>query len=178
MLCYVGRLTKDKGIDILFEAFNQLSKRHSNLKLLVAGPLIPENPFSSRFMQQLNNDPSVIFAGKVSDIIPLYAITDILILPSYREGLPNVLIEAAAMETPVIASNIPGCRDVIKPGFNGELFEKGNVNDLVNHTEKLINDPALRKSYGNNGRIVAASDFDNKKIWVGQLSMYEKMMAL
>lgn len=177
VLCFIGRLTKDKGIDILFEAFNRLSKKYNNLKLLIAGPLIPENPFSPRFIQQLHNDPSVIFMGKVSDIIPIYILADIVILPSFREGLPNVLIEAAAMETPVIASDIPGCRDAVQHGFNGNLFEKGNIAELITNIEVLINNSELRKTYGKNGRLFAASNFDNKKIWKGQLDIYETVLT-
>lgn len=175
VLCYVGRLTKDKGIDVLFEAFNRLAKKYTDLRLLIAGPLIPENAFSPRFMRQLHNDAAVIFMGEISDIIPVYATADILVLPSFREGLPNVLIEAAAMETPVIASDIPGCRDAVQTGFNGELFEKGNINNLTALIERMINDATLRKEYGKNGRAFAEANFDRKKIWDGQLAVYKTL---
>ncbi|MFT3747010.1 MAG: glycosyltransferase family 4 protein [Agriterribacter sp.] len=176
VICYIGRLTKDKGIDILLEAFNRLTLKYNNIKLLIAGPIIPENPISPKFMEQLNNDARVIFMGEVSDIAPVYATSDILVLPSFREGLPNVLLEAAAMEVPVIASDIPGCRDVVQDGYNGLLFEKGNVEALVDNIEKLINDPILCKVYGKNGRTFAAKNFDNSKIWKGQLNIYEAIL--
>lgn len=177
ILGFIGRLTKDKGVDILFEAFNRLIQKYPGVRLLIAGPIIPENPFSPRFMDQLTNDRGIIFLHEVADIAPVYAAADMLILPSFREGLPNVLIEAAAMETPVIASDIPGCKDAVHVGFNGVLFEKGNVDDLIKHIEQLINDPGLRKTYGKKGRIFAESNFDNKKIWKGQLAIYEKMLT-
>lgn len=176
VICFIGRLTKDKGIDILFDAFNRLAQKHPYLRLLIAGPLIPENPFSPRFMHQLSNDASVIYLGNTPDITPVYAMADILILPSFREGLPNVLLEAAAMEIPVIASDIPGCKDAVQAGFNGELFEKGNANELADYIEKLVNNVELCRTYGKNGRAFAESNFDNKKIWQGQLAIYETMM--
>ncbi|MFT3946635.1 MAG: glycosyltransferase family 4 protein [Agriterribacter sp.] len=175
VICFIGRLTKDKGIDILFETFNRLTPKYNNIKLLIAGPIIPENPFSPEFMERLNNDARIIFMGEVSDIVPVYAIADILVLPSFREGLPNVLLEAAALEVPVIASDIPGCRDAVQDGHTGLLFEKGNVDALVNSIEKLVSNPGLRKVYGKNGRQFAASNFDNRKIWHGQLNIYETM---
>ncbi|MBN8786752.1 MAG: glycosyltransferase, partial [Terrimonas sp.] len=176
VICFIGRLTKDKGIDILFNAFNQLVKKYDNIRLLIAGPVIPENPFSVGFMEQLNKDPKVVFMGEVSDIVPVYAMADVLVLPSFREGLPNVLLEAAAMEVPVVASDIPGCKDAVKMEYNGLLFEKGNVDALVNNIEQLINNPDLREVYGRNGRLFVTSDFDNIKIWSGQLNLYTAML--
>lgn len=176
VICFIGRLTKDKGIDILFNAFNQLVKKYDNIRLLIAGPVIPENPFSVGFMEQLNKDPKVVFMGEVSDIVPVYAMADVLVLPSFREGLPNVLLEAAAMEIPVVASDIPGCKDAVKMEYNGLLFEKGNVDALVNNIEQLINNPDLREVYGKNGRLFVTSDFDNIKIWSGQLNLYTAML--
>ncbi|PVD50623.1 hypothetical protein DC498_18685 [Terrimonas sp.] len=176
VICFIGRLTKDKGIDILFNAFNQLVKKYDNIRLLIAGPVIPENPFSVGFMEQLNKDPKVVFMGEVSDIVPVYAMADVLVLPSFREGLPNVLLEAAAMEIPVVASDIPGCKDAVKMEYNGLLFEKGNVDALVNNIEQLINNPDLREIYGRNGRLFVTSDFDNIKIWSGQLNLYTAML--
>ncbi|MFT4018511.1 MAG: glycosyltransferase family 4 protein [Agriterribacter sp.] len=176
VICFIGRLTKDKGIDILFNAFNQLVKKYDNIRLLIAGPVIPENPFSVGFMEQLNKDPKVVFMGEVSDIVPVYAMADVLVLPSFREGLPNVLLEAAAMEVPVVASDIPGCKDAVKIEYNGLLFEKGNVDALVNNIEQLINNPDLREVYGRNGRLFVTSDFDNIKIWSGQLNLYTAML--
>ncbi|MCC6288749.1 MAG: glycosyltransferase family 4 protein [Chitinophagaceae bacterium] len=170
---FIGRLTKDKGIDILFEAFNRLVVKYSNLKLLLVGPIIPENPFSPRYTAQLHNDKRIIFTGKMLNIVPAYIVADILVLPSFREGFPNVLIEAAAMETPVIASDIPGCVDALQKGYNGELFNKGNVEDLIVHLEKLIKDRDLRTVYGRNGRVFVEENFRQEKIWEQQELLYK-----
>ena len=128
---FIGRLSKDKGIDILFSAFNVLVNKYPMLRLVIAGPLIPEHPFSPRYLDQLYHDERVIYLGKLLDVRPVYGMIDMLVLPSYREGFPNVLIEAAAMELPVIATDIAGCKDAVLQHASGELFTKGNAEQLA-----------------------------------------------
>ncbi len=173
---FLGRLSKDKGIDILFDAFNLLIKEYPSLRLVLAGPIIEENPFSRHLLHQLYHDEKVMYLGKLYDVTPVYGIMDMLVLPSFREGFPNVLIEAAAMEIPVVASDIPGCRDAVLAGINGELFEKGNVAALTAVLKKLITNKELRQQYGRNGRKFVSDHFSNEKIWAGQLELYKKML--
>ncbi|MBS1749923.1 MAG: glycosyltransferase family 4 protein [Bacteroidetes bacterium] len=173
---YIGRLSKDKGIDILFEAFNILVAKYPVLRLVIAGPLIPEHPFSARYLDQLYHDEKVIYLGKLLDVRPVYELMDMLVLPSYREGFPNVLIEAAAMEVPVIATNIAGCRDAVMQNVSGELFEKGNVTQLTSAIGKLIDSPDLRKNYGQSGRVFVEKNFANERIWKGQLELYSSLL--
>lgn len=173
---FLGRLSKDKGIDILFDAFNLLVKEYPSLRLVLAGPVIAENPFSRHLLHQLYHDEKVMYLGKLYDVTPVYGITDILVLPSFREGFPNVLIEAAAMEVPVIASAIPGCKDAVHAGINGELFEKGNAAALATVLKKLITNKALRQQYGKNGRKFASDNFSNEEIWSAQLELYKNML--
>lgn len=173
---FLGRLSKDKGIDLLFEAFNLLAKEYPCLRLVLAGPIIEENPFSRHLLHQLYHDEKVIYLGKLFDVTPVYGMIDMLVLPSFREGFPNVLIEAAAMETPVVASDIPGCKDAVQAGVNGELFEKGNVAALTAVLKKLITNKALRQQYGRNGRKFAHDHFSNEEIWAGQLELYKNML--
>lgn len=177
VLGFVGRLSKDKGIDILFEAFNALVKNHPSLRMVIAGPIIEENLFSRHWLHQLYHDEKIIYVGKLYEITPFYGIMDMLVLPSLREGFPNVLIEAAAMEVPVVASNIPGCKDAVSEGINGELFEKGNASALIKKLEKLIADDGLREEYGMNGRKFARDYFSNEEIWAGQLKLYESLLS-
>jgi len=173
---FIGRLSKDKGIDLLFSAFNVLASKYPALRLVIAGPLIPEHPFSSRYLEQLYHDEKVIYLGKQLDIRPVYGMIDMLILPSYREGFPNVLIEAAAMELPVVATDIAGCKDAVLQHSSGELFEKGNAGQLAALVGKLIDNPDLRRQYGSAGRAFVEENFAGEKIWEGQLSLYRKML--
>jgi glycosyltransferase involved in cell wall biosynthesis len=176
VLGFVGRLSKDKGIDILFEAFNTLLKKYPFIRLILAGPLSKENKFSELSAHQLYYDERVFYLGKMINVTPVYGIIDILVLPSLREGFGNVLIEAAAMEIPVIASEIPGCKDAVKNKVNGYLFEKGNVAELCNYLEQLIIDRNLRNELGKNGKQFVKENFNNCKIWKGQLQLYNRML--
>jgi len=173
---FVGRLSRDKGIEILFDAFNVLIKEYPSLRLVIAGPLVEENPFSRHLLFQLYHDENVMYTGKLYDVTPVYGTLDIVVLPSLREGFPNVLIEAAAMEVAVVASDIPGCRDALNPGINGELFEKGNAKALVTVLKKLIDNRELRQQYAQNGRKFVSENFVNQKIWMGQLELYNKTL--
>jgi glycosyltransferase involved in cell wall biosynthesis len=174
---FVGRLSKDKGVDILFDAFNQLIQKYPFLRMVLAGPLLEENQFSAPAMHQLYHDDRVFYLGKIAEVAPVYALMDILALSSLREGFGNVLIEAAAMEVPVIAPDIPGCRDAVNRQVTGELFTKGDAKDLAMHLEKLILDPFLRHQYGKMGRQFVEENFSNFKIWDGQLKLYEAMQV-
>lgn len=172
---FVGRLSKDKGIDMLFAAFNALAGKYPQLRLVLAGPVINENLFSRSTLDQLYSDDRVFYLGKLQEVVPLYALMDILVLSSLREGFGNVLIEAAAMEVPVIVPDIPGCRDAVKAGCNGALFEKGNKDSLAAALDNLISNAALREEYGRHGRDFV-QDFSNEKIWTGQLNLYNNMI--
>ena len=175
---FVGRLSKDKGIDILLEAFNKLSKTYSQIKLLLAGPLVKEDKFSEASLHQLQNDERVSYVGKLIDVVPVYAVIDILVLPSYREGFGNVLIEAASMEIAVIAPDIPGCRDAVSNNKNGYLFNKGDVDDLYQNIKKLIENKERRVLFGLEGKKFVTQKFSNNKIWSGQLAVYKSMINL
>jgi glycosyltransferase involved in cell wall biosynthesis len=174
---FVGRLSKDKGIDILFEAFNILAQQYPQVRLLLVGPLETNNPFSKKHIQQLYFDGRISYVGKVYDVVPAYMVMDMLVLSSYREGFGNVLIEAAAMELPVIAPDIPGCRNALQPAVNGLLFKKASVEDLVARMEIYIKDKDLRKLHGTNGRNFVISSFSQEKIWKGQLAIYLQLIA-
>lgn len=175
ILGFVGRLSKDKGIDILFAAFNALRKEYPFLRMVLAGPIVEENLFSKHLFKQLYHDEGIFYLGKLLDVTPVYEIVDILIVPSLREGFGNVLIEAAAMEVPVVASDIPGCRDAVQPGINGELFEKGNISALTDVLKKLLLNEPLRRQYGSNGRRFVNEHFSNETIWREQLHIYNTL---
>ena len=157
---------------------NLLVNKYPFIRLVLAGPLSKENRFSEISEHQLFYDERVFYLGKLIDVAPVYGIINVLVLPSLREGFGNVLIEAAAMEIPVIASEIPGCRDAVKNNVNGYLFEKGNVTQLCNYLEKLITDKNLRTELGRNGKAFVKNNFNNYKIWNGQLELYNKILQV
>jgi glycosyltransferase involved in cell wall biosynthesis len=175
IITFIGRINKDKGVDLLFEAFDALKKDYPQLRLLVAGPIEDNNPIQRKNLNRLYQDDRVFYMGKLYEVAHVYAISSILVLPSYREGFGNVLIEAAAMEVPVIAPNIPGCRDAMKAGYNGLSFEKGNARDLTAQLLRYLQDPALRAAHGGNGRRFVTANFRQEDIWQGQLEVYRAL---
>lgn len=175
---FVGRLSKDKGIDILLSAFNTLRKSYPNLKLLLVGPLIEDHGLPEDILKRLREDEAICFVGKQADVVLYYSLMEVLVLPSYREGLPNVLLEASAMELPVIATDIPGCTDAVKHQYTGELVRKASESDLVAVLERLLREPELGRRYGINGRQWVASRFNQKAVWQGYLQLYQQAVNL
>jgi glycosyltransferase involved in cell wall biosynthesis len=173
---FVGRLNKDKGMNLLFEAFNRLKLKYNNIYMLMVGPLEPEDAFNQKYIDQLFTDNHIFYLGKLNDVAPVYAMMDVFVLPSFREGLPNVLMEAAAMEIPMIASNINGCIDIVHQDFNGILFKKGDVNELTAAIEKYILNAQLAKLHGSKGRAYVLSHYSQQKIWDGQLNVYKLLI--
>jgi glycosyltransferase involved in cell wall biosynthesis len=98
------------------------------------------------------------------------------VLPSYREGLPNVLLEAGAMEIPMVVTDINGCKDVVQQNINGLLFKKGDAGELIMAIEKYISYPTLKKIHGNSARSIIQAQFVQQKIWKGLLDLYNNML--
>lgn len=142
IFCFTGRIVKDKGINELVKAFDSLSKNNKSVYLLLIGPREDNiNPISkdARFVIETNS--RIKSLGWKKDIRPYLAISNAFILPSHREGLGQVLLEANSMSIPCIASDIIGPRDVICPNINGELFEAGNVIALYNLMKEWVDNP-------------------------------------
>lgn len=165
---FVGRLIGDKGIKELMEAIHSISLTSSNVRFLIVGELGPNNKTAiSRkdFEEFLEDHSCVEYLGKQDNMVPIYAKADVMILPSYREGLSKSLIEACAMSLPVITTDVPGCRDVVQEGFNGFLCEPRSVQSLVNRIEEMIMlTQEQRLTLGKNGRYIAESKYSEELV--------------
>ena len=119
-IAFVGRLLADKGIRTLIEAHRLLRERGSNVELLIAGTPDPANPASVSAQEAAgwSREPGITWLGHVEDISALWARAHIAVLPSRREGLPKSLLEAAACGRPMIATDVPGCREIVHPRRN------------------------------------------------------------
>lgn len=170
---FVGRLTRDKGIALLLAAFDIVRAQYPRAQLLLAGPSDPDDALPE--MERIRTDRSIVYLGKVADIVPVYALLDLLVLSSYREGFGNVLIEAAAMERPVIAPAIPGCSDALSGGVNGSLFTKGDANSLAQAMLGYVADPQKMQAHGKAGRLFVTR-FSRTEIWEGQVQLYLSML--
>jgi len=162
---FVGRLTRDKGIPELMKAFSQISNQFPEFRLLLVGCFEDGDPLPVDIRKLLETHPRVIFAGAVQDTAPYYALADFLLLPSHREGLPLVVLEAQAAGKPVIGASATGIVDVIVDGETGLLVPVGDVPRLAEAMTRLISDKGLAGKLGLGGLEQVRHKFRQEQIW-------------
>jgi glycosyltransferase involved in cell wall biosynthesis len=173
---YTGRLTGDKGINELLLAFRKISAEFKKAKLLLVGFFEKElDPLDKATLDEIENNPQVIFVPFQNDIRPYYSISDIMVFPSYREGFPNSVLEAGAMGLPTIATNINGCNEIIEHQKNGILIPPKDVNTLFATMKKVMQDTSLRAQLKENARAMIVSRFEQIVVWEALLTEYKKM---
>jgi glycosyltransferase involved in cell wall biosynthesis len=174
-----ARLLRDKGVVEFVEAARLTAGHASGLHWLLVGGPDPGNPASiteaefSRWQQE----GVVECLGERSDIAELYRRSHIAVLPSYREGLPRSLVEAAACGRAVVTTDVPGCRDAIEPGVSGLLVPARNARALADAVVQLASDPAMRQQMGAAGRHLAEQEFDIRKIVQMHVDLYQGLVA-
>lgn len=171
---FVGRMVTDKGINELALAYDKLSKICNNTKLLLVGwrendldPLLPETEMI------LNSNPNIIEAGFQADVRPYFAISNILVFPTYREGFPNVVLQAGAMQLPSIVTNINGCNEIIQHSINGLIIPVKNVDAILESMTWCLNQHDHLKEMSNNSRDLIAENYQHTYIWEELLKMYQ-----
>lgn len=174
LFCFVGRLNKDKGLDELIEAFKVLPEKSH---LLLVGALDSTAPISAITLKSIESHPRIHCLGFLDDIRPSLLASDVLVLPSYREGFPNVLLQAGAMELPVIATDINGSNEVIEPGRNGWLVPVRNSTALAEAMLRAMQTPiAVRNELGRQSRILMQHRFEQKKHWGRMVTFYQALL--
>lgn len=173
---FVGRIVKDKGIQELVEAWKILREDFSNLHLLVVGFFEDQDSIPLETKQILEEDPRIHLTGMNWNTPPFYAIMDLLVLPTYREGFPNTPLEAAAMELPVIATKIPGCIDAVEDQNTGTLVPVKDHIALTKAIRTYLQDSQLRKKHGKAGRERVIASFQQEDIWEAVYQEYDKMI--
>jgi len=173
VVAFVGRLTADKGLAELAAAWPGVGR---GAHLLVVGPDDATDPIAPATRAALLADPSVHLLGDRLEVAPIYAAAELLVLPSRREGLANVLLEAGAMELPTIATDIPGCVDVIVPGVTGTLVGVGDVAALTRAMIGYLDDDARRARHGAAARLRVARDFRMTDVWARVADAYEELL--
>ena len=158
---FIGRLVADKGITELVNAFVKLNQLHDNTRLLLVGPKEQErSPLPSHILRTIESHKSIEAVGMQHDIRPWLAAADVFVFPSYREGFPNVVIEAGAMALPSIVTDINGSNEIIIEGKNGLIIPSHDSDSLFNSMLRLYSDASLRQSLSRNARDLIADRFD------------------
>ena len=175
VLGFVGRVVRDKGIVELADAWRELREEHPGAHLLLVGPEEPQDPVPPATVEALRRDPRVHFTGP-TDAAPWYAAMDLLVFPTYREGFPNVPLEAAAMGLPVVATRIPGCTDAVADGETGTLVPVRDAQALAGAVRAYLASPHLRAEHGGRGRERALRDFAQEGIWNALYAEYVRLL--
>lgn len=175
---YVGRLVGDKGTNELIDAFTQLHQSHPNIRLLIVGGFEDvQDPVSNRTRSLINNHPAILHVGPQKDIRPFVKLMDIFVFPSYREGFGMVVMEAAAMETAIICSNITGCNEIIKDGHSGILIPPRSLEMLQLAMNTLLTQPELRRTLSTNARNSVIQKYEQHILWDRALKHYQQITS-
>lgn len=176
ILLFVGRLTRDKGIPELLEAFVKLDQRFADLRLVLAGCLEEEDPLPDRARRILKTHPHVMFVGAVRDTPAYYALADIVVLPSHREGLPTVVLEAQAAGKPVVGARATGIIDVVAHLKTGLLFPVGDAQALAEALSSLITNQWLARTLGAAGQEQVKRKFQQEQVWEALYTEYFRVL--
>lgn len=171
--CFVGRLVGDKGINELISAFCVVQKEIPIAKLLLVGPYESDlDPLNAQTQNIINTHPNILTIGYQADIRPYLALSNVFVFPSYREGFPNVVLQAAAMEVPCIVSDINGCNEIIQEQVNGGIVPPKQVSPLVEKMKYFYTHPDRLNEFTRKSKERVHQYYDRKQFWNLLLNEY------
>lgn len=174
---FVGRIVRDKGIVELVEAFHLLQKEHPEIRLLLVGMQEPElDPIPQEILNKIKNNTAIFETGWQTDVRPWFAAADALSFPSYREGFPNVVMQAGAMSLPAVVTDINGCNEIIIDGENGYIVPPRNTQALYHGMKKLIENTYSTAIMAQKARFLIADRYEQKAVWNAMLEEYQKLI--
>lgn len=176
---FVGRITGDKGINELVEAFVKLNEKHSDTRLVLVGRYESElDPLKPETLQKIESCKAIDACGPKfgDDLLLEYLKSDCFIMPSYREGFPNTVIEAGAMGLPSIVTDINGSREIIVDGENGLIVPPQTVQTLYDAMERMMDDKELREKMHQNARPMIASRFEKNFVQGCLMGFYDEVL--
>ncbi len=173
---FVGRLVTDKGINELIAAFKKLKINHPTAKLLLVGPLESElDPLLPQTLEAIENVKQIKAVGYQQDVRLFFSISYCLVFPSYREGFPNVVMQAGAMELPSIVSNINGCNEIIVPHQNGVIIPTKDEKTLLEVMIELMENKAYYEQLREYARPMIVNRYEQQVVWQAILKEYQKL---
>lgn len=176
---FVGRIVRDKGIHEMIRSFVEVSNSHKNVKLILVGSQEPElDPIDADVLDIITSHKQILEVGFQQDVRPYFAVANALVFPSYREGFPNVVMQAGAMNLPAIVSNINGCNEIIKDGYNGIIVPVKNEVDLQKAMLKLFLDKSFYTLCKHNSRENIVQSYERKQVQNALLDEYKDLIKL
>ena len=174
---FVGRVVKDKGIIELITAFKMILKTREDAYLLLVGPLEQElDPLPAEVLDFIQQHPQVVAAGYQNDVRPWMVASDVFVFPSYREGFPNVVMQAACLEVPCIVSDINGCNEIIEAQVNGLIVPAKDAKALFEAMQAMMTDQDKRESFAKKSREFVSKNFDQQFVWGQLLAEYRRVL--
>ena len=177
LVVLASRMRRDKGIAEFVEAARQLQKSGIRARFALVGEIDPAHPeaIPEAQLRAWQKEGVIEWWGKKNNMPQVFAKTHIVCLPSYREGLPKVLIEAAACAKPIVASDIPGCREIVTDGENGLLSPVKNAENLAVALNRLLSNPEMRKTMGADGRKKVVAEFSIGRVVEETFKLYDQV---
>lgn len=173
--CFVGRIVRDKGINELVSAFQRLHQAYPNTRLVLVGPFEEQlDPVLPETRQAIEQQAAIEWMGWQDDIRPFLAASEVFVFPSYREGFPNVVLQAGAMGLPCIVTDINGSNEIISDGINGCIIPSQNEEALYKAMEKLL-DTEERQKLAQQARPQIANRYERKALWKELLKFYRSL---
>ncbi|MBQ7856525.1 MAG: glycosyltransferase family 4 protein [Alistipes sp.] len=175
---FIGRMVGDKGLNELVEAFDRLSAEREDVRLRLVGRFEEElDPLPAHTKQRIRQNPKVEEAGYQSDVRPYLAASDVLVLPSYREGFPNVILQAGAMGLPVIVTDVNGSDEVIEQGVNGVIVPRRDAEALYGAMAQMAAERKRTAQMASVARKMVAERFDQRDVWAAIAQMYKRELG-
>ena len=175
--CFVGRMVRDKGINELVHSFLRLYQKDERVRLLLVGPFEKElDPVLPEVEEHILHHPGICYMGYQNDVRPFLVASDALVFPSYREGFPNVVIQAGAMGLPAIVTDINGCNEIVLPDLNGVIIPSKDEQALYESMKYFASHPVEVEKMAANARPLIASRYEQRIVWNALLDEYKSII--
>ena len=175
--CFVGRMVRDKGINELVHSFLRLYQKDERVRLLLVGPFENElDPVLPEVEEHILHHPGICYMGYQNDVRPFLVASDALVFPSYREGFPNVVIQAGAMGLPAIVTDINGCNEIVLPDLNGVIIPSKDEQALYESMKYFASHPVEVERMAANARPLIASRYEQRIVWNALLDEYKSII--
>lgn len=175
--CFVGRMVRDKGINELVHSFLRLYQKDERVRLLLVGPFEKElDPVLPEVEEHILHHPGICYMGYQNDVRPFLVASDALVFPSYREGFPNVVIQAGAMGLPAIVTDINGCNEIVLPDLNGVIIPSKDEQALYESMKYFAFHPVEVEKMAANARPLIASRYEQRIVWNALLDEYKSII--